>query len=316
MERIHREKIVVIGAGKVGEAIAYTLMVRALANDIVLIDADEGKAKGAALDIAHGTSYYEHIWVREGGYEECVGAHAIIIAAGIARKPGQTRLDLTKTNVAIIEKITENIMKHVDNPLILVVTNPVDLATLTVWKKSGLPAGRVIGTGTSLDSARFRYHLSKKLQVNIEDIKAYILGEHGDTQVPIFSSANIGGYLLDDFAKHINVEIDKEAIADRIRNGGAEIIGLKGATYYGIAMAVASIVEAIIKDNNAIIPVSHVLDESFGDWAGVAVSFPCRIDREGINETLIIPMNDEERASMERCIDTLRELERQVLEQE
>lgn len=308
----HKDKIVVIGAGNVGEAIAYTLMVRVLANDIVLVDVNENRAKGAALDIAHGTSFFKQVWVRAGGYEECADAQMIIIAAGVARKPGQTRLDLAKINVSIVQSITENIMKYAKNPLILVVSNPADITTLAVQKASGLSTERVIGSGTSLDTARFRYLLSQKLQVNIEDINAYIIGEHGDSQVPVYSSANIGGFPLKDFAHQIGVDINEIELAERTKNGGGEIIGLKGATFYGIAMAVSNIVQTIMKDNSAIIPVAHVLDESFGPWAGVAISLPCRIGWEGINQTLRIPMDYYEKSMMDASVNTLKEFAKEL----
>lgn len=304
--KTRKNKIVVIGAGNVGEAIAYTLMVRVQANDIVLIDVNEERAKGAALDIAHGTSFFKQVWVRSGGYEECADAQMIIITAGVARKPGQTRLDLAKTNVAIAKNITESIMKYAKNPLILVVSNPADIVTMAVQKASGLPAERVIGSGTSLDTARFRYLLSKKLQVNIEDINAYVVGEHGDSQVPVFSSANIGGFPLKDFATQVGVEINENEITERTKNGGAEVIGLKGATFYGIAMSVSNIVETLMKDDNAIIPVAHILDESFGAWAGVAISLPCRLGWDGINQTLRIPMDYYEKTAMDASVITLK----------
>lgn len=311
--KAHKDKIVVIGAGNVGEAIAYTLMVRVQANDIVLVDINEDRAKGAALDIAHGTSFFKQVWVRHGGYEECADAKLVIITAGIARKPGQTRLDLAKTNVSIVEDITRNIMKYAKNPMLLVVSNPADITTMAAQKVSGLPAERVIGSGTSLDTARFRYLLSKKLQVNIEDINAYIIGEHGDSQVPVFSSANVGGFPMDEFARQIGVELNKEEIAERTRNGGAEVIQLKGATFYGIAMAVSNIVETIMKDDSAIIPVAHVLGEQFGDWAGVAVSLPCRIGWDGINQTLMVPMDEEEREKMNESVKIVKEFAQQAL---
>lgn len=302
----HKDKIVVIGAGNVGEAIAYTLMVRVLANDIVLIDVNEDRAKGAALDIAHGTSFFNQVWVRSGGYEECADAQMIIISAGVARKPGQTRLELAKVNISIMQNITENIMKFAENPLILVVSNPADITTLAVQKASGLSPERVIGSGTSLDTARFRYLLSQKLQVNIEDINAYVVGEHGDSQVPVYSSANIGGFPLKDFAHQVGVDINEQELAERTKNGGGEIIGLKGATFYGIAMAVSNIVQTIMKDNSAIIPVAHVLDESFGPWSGVAISLPCRIGWDGINQTLRIPMDYYEKSMMDASVNTLK----------
>ncbi len=308
----HKDKIVVIGTGNVGEAIAYTLMVRVLANDIVLVDLNEDRAKGAALDIAHGTSFFNQVWVRAGGYEECADAQMIIIAAGVARKPGQTRLELAKVNVSIVQSITENIMKYAKNPLILVVSNPADITTMAVQKASGLSPERVIGSGTSLDTARFRYLLSQQLQVNIEDINAYVVGEHGDSQVPIYSSANIGGFPLKDFANQVGVEINEQELSDRTKNGGGEIISLKGATFYGIAMAVSSIVQTIMKDNSAIIPVAHVLDESFGPWEGVAISLPCRLGWEGINQTLRIPMDYYEKSMMDASVNTLKEFAKEL----
>lgn len=312
MSKSHRNKIVVIGAGNVGEAIAYTLMVRVQANDIVLIDVNEDRAKGAALDIAHGTSFYKQVWVRQGGYEECRDAQLIILTAGVARKPGQTRLDLARINVGIVRDITRNIMKYAENPLILVVSNPADITTMAVWEESGLPASRVIGSGTSLDTARFRYLLSSKLHVNVQNVHAYILGEHGDSQVPIWSSGNIAGYPVEEFARQIGVELDRKELARQTKDSGAEVIQKKGATFYGIAMAVSNIVETIMKDDGAVMPVSHVLDESFGGWAGVAVSMPCRIGWEGIEKTIQIHMNEEEIAGMNHSVDMLRDFWEQV----
>lgn len=311
--KAHKDKIVVIGAGNVGEAIAYTLMVRVQANDIVLVDINEDRAKGAALDIAHGTSFFKQVWVRQGGYEECADAQVIIVTAGIARKPGQTRLELAKTNVSIIKGITENIMKYAENPLIIVVSNPADIMTMAVRQVSGLPSERVIGTGTSLDTARFRHNLSEQLQVNVEDVNAYVLGEHGDSQVPIFSSANIGGCPLEVYASEVGVTLNYQEIAERTKNGGAEVIGLKGATFYGIAMAVSNIVETIMKVDNALLPVAHVLDDSFGDWAGVAVSLPCRIGWDGIVQTHKIPMNEEEKEKMDKSVQILKEFAEEAL---
>lgn len=311
--KAHKDKIVVIGAGNVGEAIAYTLMVRVQANDIVLVDINEDRAKGAALDIAHGTSFFKQVWVRQGGYEECADAQVIIVTAGIARKPGQTRLELAKTNVSIIKGITENIMKYAENPLIIVVSNPADIMTMAVRQVSGLPSERVIGTGTSLDTARLRHNLSEQLQVNVEDVNAYVLGEHGDSQVPIFSSANIGGCPLEVYASEVGVTLNYQEIAERTKNGGAEVIGLKGATFYGIAMAVSNIVETIMKDDNALLPVAHVLDDSFGDWAGVAVSLPCRIGWDGIVQTHKIPMNEEEKEKMDKSVQILKEFAEEAL---
>lgn len=313
MTESHKNKIVVVGAGNVGEAIAYTLMVRKQANDIVLVDLNEDRAKGAALDIAQGTSFFKQVWVRKGGYEECADAQLIVITAGIARKPGQTRLDLAKTNVSIVRSITRSIMEHAKNPLILVVSNPADVTTAAVTEESGLPAGRVIGSGTSLDTARFRYFISEALKVNIEDVNAYILGEHGDSQVPVWSAANIGGVPIDKYAAQVGVNLDKAAISKRTKEGGAEVIQMKGATFYGIAMAVSNIVERIMKDESAILPVAHVLGEEFGSWAGVAISMPCIVSWDGVEKTLELPMTEEEKEAMELSVKTLKEFQENVI---
>ena len=307
MKQTHRDKIVVIGAGNVGEAVAYTLMVPAQANDIVLIDLNEDRAQGAALDIGHGTSFYKQIWIRKGGYEECADAKLIIITAGIARKPGQTRLDLAKVNINIVTSVTKSIMEYAKNPLIIVVSNPADITTMAVQKTSGLPANRVIGSGTSLDTARFRYILSKKLTTNIEDIHAYVVGEHGDSQVAIFSSADVAGFKMRDYAAQLDVKLDEEYIAEYTKKCGAEIIRLKGATFYGVAMAVSNIVEALMKDESAIIPVAHTVDESWGDWAGIAISLPCRLGWDGIEQTLRIEMDEKETAAVNHSVEVLRE---------
>ena len=313
MTESHKNKIVVVGAGNVGEAIAYTLMVRKQANDIVLVDLNEDRAKGAALDIAQGTSFFKQVWVRKGGYEECADAQLIVITAGIARKPGQTRLDLAKTNVSIVRSITRSIMEHAKNPLILVVSNPADVTTAAVTEESGLPAGRVIGSGTSLDTARFRYFISEALKVNIEDVNAYILGEHGDSQVPVWSAANIGGVPIDEYAAQVGVNLDKAAISKRTKEGGAEVIQMKGATFYGIAMAVSNIVERIMKDESAILPVAHVLGEEFGSWAGVAITMPWNVSWDGVEKTLELTMTEEEKEAMELSVKTLKEFQENVI---
>lgn len=315
MQSTNGKKIVVVGAGNVGEAIAYTLMAKAQAEDIVLVDVNQDRAKGAALDIAHGTSFHHQVQVRQAGYEECAGADIIIITAGITRKPGQTRLELAKTNVSIIRSITESIMKYAENPLIIVVSNPADVMTTEVKEFSGLPAHRVIGSGTSLDTARFRYNISTELGVNVKDVQAYIVGEHGDSQVPVWSSAIVGGLPMTEYEEQTGISLDKAAIAEHTKVGGAEVIGLKGATFYGVAMSVSTIVEAITKDEGAILPVAHVLDESFGEWAGVAVSLPCRIGGEGIEKSFRIPMNEEETQAMNHSVEILKGFWRQVKEQ-
>lgn len=312
MNNSDKEKIVIIGAGNVGEAIANTIIVRNQANEIVLVDVNEDRAKGAAIDLLHGTGFHKQIVVRQGGYEECADASIIIITAGIARRPGQTRLDLAKTNVSIVRSITENIMKYAKNPLIIVVSNPADILTAEVQAVSGLPSSRVIGSGTSLDTARFRANISQELNVNVKDIHAYILGEHGDSQVAAWSSVTIGGIPLKDYEKQTGIKLNREQISEHTKNGGAEIIGLKGATFYGVAMAVSTIVEVILKDSHAVLPVAHVLGEEFGDWAGISFSLPCKIGKQGIEQAFMISVDEEEKAAIDQSAAILKDFYKQV----
>lgn len=307
MMRMHRNKIVVIGAGNTGEAIAYTLMVRVQANEIVLVDSNDEFARDSVLDIGPGTGLFKEVNIRKGDYDDCADAEIIIIAAGFSEKSGLSQIELAKCNISIAKSVAKNIMKYAVNPLILVVSSPVDLTTMAVWKESGLPTERVIGCGTSLETTRFRYLLSKKLKVNIEDVHAYVVGEHGDGQIPVFSSANVGGFPLKDFAGQMGVELDEAEIAADTKNGGNESGKQNSSSYYSTAMVISNIVESIVKDGCAIMPVAHVLNEQFGEWAGVAVSLPCRIGLNGIDQTFMIPMNELEKSLLEASVSSLRQ---------
>ena len=307
---VRKNKIVVVGAGNVGQAIAYTLMVRHHANDIVIIDKDTEKAKSAAEDIAHGTGFFSQIKVRTGGYEECADSDIIIITAGKVRGKDQSRLELAKDNIGIAREITSEIMKHCTDPIILVVSNPVDIITAAVLKESGLHRGRVIGSGTSLDTARFRHLISEALNLNVSDVNAYVLGEHGDSQVHIWSDVHIAGIPLYEYESQLDHPVDKELISQRTKKGGAEIIAGKGATFYGVAMAVANIAEIIINDKQGIVPVSHMLNDSFGKWAGAVISMPCIVGSGGITKTVRIPMSDEERLAMDKSAEIVLEMQR------
>lgn len=304
----NKNKIVVIGAGNVGETIAYVLMIRELANEIVLCDINEKRAKGSALDIAHSTAFFEQITVKHGGYEECADANIIIVAAGIGRKPGQTRLELAKVNVSIATDIAKNIKKYADDPIVIVVSNPVDILTMAIQKETGYAPNRVIGTGTSLDTARLRYLVGRECGVNIKDVIAYVLGEHGDSQVALWSRVRLGGVSLQGFTEQFNLNIDHEAISKEARDSGAEIISAKGATYNGIAMATSRIVEAIVRNENAVLAVSHLLvGKKYGSWEGIAMSVPCIINENGIQKSVYINMDDNEKEGMDKSAETMRE---------
>lgn len=302
-------KIVVIGAGNVGETICYTLMLKVQVSEIVLIDLNEDRAKGVALDISHGTAYYSQVKIRKGGYSECADADIIIVTAGVPRKEGQTRLDLAKTNTGVARAIARSIMEYAKNPIIIVVSNPVDVNTYLIQKETGLPEGRVIGTGTSLDTARFRYLLARHCKVDIRDIQGYILGEHGDSQVPVWSTVNIAGEAVEHFLPADKEEADKkkEEIANKARTAGADVISLKGATFDGIAMSVLRIVESILKDQNTVLPVSHVLEESYGEIAGAPISLPCVVNADGISRVMKVTMTDEELKAVKHSAQVLKQ---------
>lgn len=299
-----KKKIVVVGAGNVGEAVCFTLMVKMLADEIVLVDINEARATAAALDIAHGTSYHKACNVHAGGYEECADASLIIVTAGVGRKPGQSRLELAQVNAGIIKKVAKSIMEYAKNPIIVVVSNPVDALTYVMQKETGLPANQVIGTGTSLDTARLRYHIANECNVNVCDIKVFTLGEHGDSQVPVYSQVTIAGEPIEVFSQETGIKLDLEALSDASRKAGATIIAGKGATFYGVAMSTAQIVQAVFDDENAVIPVSHVIEE--GEYAGVAFSLPCIINRTGIVRSVKLPLNEAEQAALKHSADVIR----------
>ena len=303
-----KEKIAIIGAGNVGEAVGYTLMLKKQASDIVFIDLDEKRAEGSALDIAHATTFAGQAEVRRGGYDECADADIIVITAGARRKPGQTRLDLAKTNVSIITGITKSIMEYATNPIIIVVSNPVDLNTYVVQKVSGLPANQVIGTGTTLDTARFRSMIAEQCGVDVNDVMAFILGEHGDSQCAIWSNVTIAGEDIKSFlAANPEIgELDYDEITAKTRDAGAVVIANKGATVFGIAMSTTKIIEAIRGNDKTIMPVSHVIQDEFKGVKDLAISVPCMLDRTGICKVLDYSMNDQELAAFKASADTLR----------
>ncbi|AEC02841.1 L-lactate dehydrogenase [Parasphaerochaeta coccoides] len=314
MKTQNRKKIIVVGAGRVGEAIAYTLVLGRQASEIVMIDIDKGRAEGSAHDIGHGLAYHSQVTIRQGGYEECADA-AIIITAGLARKPGQTRLDLARTNVAIIKDITRNVMKYAENPIFVVTSNPVDIMTYVIQKESGVASSRVIGSGTVLDTARFRYILGKRFNINIEDVYAYVLGEHGDSQVLVWEGASIAGIPLKDYARQAGIDLAAEApqIEVDVKTAGAQVISQKGATFYGIALNTAKIVAAIMDNDNAILPVGHVLTKEVYGIKDVVISVPCVINEGGIVRALEIPLAPEELSALRKSADMLKAFTGEVM---
>lgn len=311
-----KNKVVVIGAGRVGEAVVYTLAMSRTASEIVMVDVVADRAKGSALDINHGLAFHKQVTVRQGDYSECADAKVIIVSAGLARKPGQTRLDLAKSNVKIARSIAKSIMEHAENPLIVVISNPVDVLTYVIQKETGLPKSRVIGSGTILDTSRLRFMLSRECDVDITDVNAYVLGEHGDSQVPAWSRITIAGMPLLEYCDKNGIEIRSKMkrIAEEVNKAGGTVIALKGATYLGIAMNTSRIVDAILDDEKAVLPVSHVMDGEVLDMKDVAISFPCVVDADGIKKVLDMDYSEDEEKAIVASANALRVFTQSALE--
>lgn len=301
-------KAVMVGCGFVGSATVFSLMQSGLFSEIVMIDADEGKAEGEAMDISHGVPFAKHMKIRAGNYDDVVGASVVIVTAGAAQRPGETRLDLIHKNVGIFKTIIPEISKRDFQGILLIVANPVDILTHVAQKLSGLPENRVIGSGTVLDTARLKYELGEHLAVDSRSVHAFIIGEHGDSEIAAWSSANVSGIPLNDFCEmrgHYQHEKATEEIALRVKNSAYEIIERKKATYYGVAMAVKRICEVIVRDEKSILPVSTMLHGQHG-VDGVVLSMPCVVGKDGIETMVPIHLNNEEEQKLQESAKILK----------
>ncbi|MBP9670467.1 L-lactate dehydrogenase [Candidatus Woesebacteria bacterium] len=297
-------KVAIIGLGRVGVTTAYALLLKGLATELVLFSRELAKAEGEKADLEHGAPFYPHTKITATDkYEDLSGTDLVIFTAGCAQKPGQTRLDLTKGNCDIVEKIIPRVVKEAPQTLILMVANPLDIMTLHATEIAKLPAGRVFGSGTLLDTARFRLHLSKSIKISAKSIHTYILGEHGDSSFAAVSTASIGGKPLLSFPE-MSPDHVKWA-TEETRKDAYKIISGKGATYYGIATAVTHIVETIMHDSKKIIPLSSVLTGQFG-LNNIALSLPCILGRNGIERVIDLPLSVEETASLHASAASLR----------
>ncbi|HEU4901721.1 MAG TPA: L-lactate dehydrogenase [Flavisolibacter sp.] len=296
-----KTRIVVIGIGAVGSTTAYTLLLRQRMDELVLIDVNREKATGDALDMNHGLPFLGQAKVWAGTYEDCRDADIIIITAGAAQRPGETRVDLLKRNVAIFESITTEVLKYNQNGILLIASNPVDIMSYFTWKKSGWPRQRVIGSGTLLDSSRFRYLIGEKLNIDPRSIHAHIIGEHGDSELPVWSLANVAGTELS-----LSKE-DKEDIFLNTRDAAYKIIEAKGATYYAIALALDRICTAILRNEAAVLNVSTLLTDYHG-ISDVFLGVPCVVDRSGIREVLPLSISEQEKELLHKSANKLRGL--------
>lgn len=305
---VNIQKTAVIGCGFVGSTIAYTLMQKGTFSEMVLIDADHAKAEGEAMDISHGLPFAHAMDIRAGGYEDIADAAVIIITAGANQKPGETRLDLVQKNAGIMRSIITEIKKAGCEGILLIVSNPVDILTQVALRESGFPKERVIGSGTVLDTARFKYLISEKLNVDSRNVHAFIAGEHGDSELAVWSCANIYGIPLDDFARLkgcAGFTQEKEEIYHAVRDSAYEIIERKGATYYGIGMAAAKIAEAVVRDSHTVAPVSVSLSGEYG-LKDLCLSIPAVIGRGGAEQVLEIGLAEEEMVRLKRSAGELK----------
>lgn len=314
-DQIHRPvKVAVVGAGNVGATFAYSLLMSGLASEIVLIDANQKKAEGEAMDLNHAVPLTQpgRVWV--GDYKECAGAAITVITAGAAQKPGETRLDLAARNVEIFRQMVPNIVENNPNGIILVATNPVDVLSYATWKLSGLPKARVLGSGTILDTARFRFMLSQHFGVDPRSVHAYIIGEHGDSEVPVWSLANIAGMRFPVFCEQMGVGCDKEhlnQIFEQTRDAAYHIIERKGATYYAVATGILRIVEAILRDQGTVLSVSSLIEDYY-EINDVFLSLPTVIDGAGVERSLRLKLDDQEVVGLQKSANLLKDLARKL----
>ena len=304
------QKVAVIGCGFVGATSAFSLIQTGLFSEMVLIDANAKKAEGEAMDLSHGSAYLTPMNIYAGTYDDIVDAGIIVITAGANQKPDETRLDLVKKNVQIFKSIIPEIKKRNCEGILLIVSNPVDILTEVALKLSGFPSNRVIGSGTVLDTARLKYVLGKHLQVDPRDIHAYIIGEHGDSELVVWSGAQVAGIHINHFCElrgHFNHEEAMERLAQEVRDSAYEIIERKGATYYGVAVAVKRIATAIVKDEHAVLPVSSLMQGEFG-LNDLCLSIPTVIGQNGVEKVVDIYLNNDENDKLQSSAKALKEV--------
>jgi L-lactate dehydrogenase len=294
-------KVVVVGAGAVGSTFAYALAQKGLADEIDLMDANRDLAEGQVLDLAHGLPFYPPVQIRVGQKQDYADAQVIVITAGARQAPGEPRLALLQKNAVIITSIVDEILSQGSQAVIVVASNPVDLLTYVALKRSGWPKGRLIGSGTVLDSSRFRYLLSQHCGVDVGNVHAYFLGEHGDSEFPAWSMTHIAGVSIDDYCpmcnKCNNWQCERERIVKTVKESAYHIINYKGATYFAIGMALVRIVGTILQDQRSVLPVSTLLEGEYG-LTDVCLGVPCVVGQGGVRQVVEAPLSPEEKAAL------------------
>lgn len=309
-------KIGVIGAGHVGATFAYALLRSGIAAEIVLIDADRARAEGEAMDLLHAAPFERSTRVRAGDWPDLADAAVVVLAAGSGQRPGQSRLELASRNAAVIREIATRVAAVAPASILLVATNPVDVLTYVALTASGMPAGRVIGSGTLLDTARFRALLAERFDVDPRSVHAFVIGEHGDSEVPVWSLANIAGMRLREYFAADGQPFpaaDLDEIFERTRDAAYRIIERKGATYYAIASGLVRIVEAIVRDQSTVLSVSSLVDGAYG-ISDVCISLPAVLGRNGIERVLPLTLDEVELAGLRHSAEVVRRTLDEVLQ--
>ncbi len=303
-KKYDNNKVSIVGCGRVGMTTAYSILLQGIANEIILFNRTLDRIKGEKLDLEHGITFLDSAKITAtNDYADLVDSDVIIYTAGASQKPGETRLDLVEKNVAILQKSLPQIIRYAPDAILLFIANPVDILTYKAYLMANWPKGKIFGSGTTLDTSRFKFHLSEFLHVNPSSIHAYILGEHGDSSFPAISSASVGGQPLTSFT---NFSAEKAMAAyQETKNAAYKIIEAKGSTYYGIASVATRLVEAILRDEKTIFPVSIPLHHYY-EQNGVALSVPCVIGRSGVEEVIEIKLNWEEKQKLAKSAETLK----------
>ena len=309
-------KVVLVGTGFVGMSMAYAMLNRGGVNELILIDIDKDKTIGEEMDLSHGLPFApQKMVIKAGDYDECKDAEVVVITAGIAQKPGQTRLELTETNTKIMKSITKSIMASGFNGVIVVASNPVDIMTYVVAKVSGLPKNKVIGSGTVLDTARLRYIMAEYLNVSSKNIHAYVMGEHGDSSFVPWNHVYVGCKKISDVMKDNNHPMDDlDKIHKDVVNAAYEIINKKKATYYGIGVALSRLVKAILEDEHGILTVSAYLKDGEYGQDDIYIGVPAIICSDGIREVVNLDLTDEEQAKLDESCKIIKEMRANSIE--
>jgi L-lactate dehydrogenase len=300
-------KISIVGSGSVGATAAYAITMAGLATELVLVDVAKEKTEGEVLDLSHGAAFIKPVDIKAGDYKDTKNSDIVIVTAGAAQKPGETRLQLVNKNIRIFNSIIPEIVKYNPNSILLIVSNPVDILSYVAYKLSGFPKERVIGSGTVLDTSRLQFEISKRFNVDARDVNTYILGEHGDTEFPAWSLTNIKGIQINEYAKLMNYEYDdkfRNEISKNVKNAAYEVINKKGATFYAIGLSITRIVKAILGDEKCILPISTLVNDYY-DANGIYLGVPAIVGRNGVENMLKVSLNHDEIEKFNASTNTL-----------